>query len=386
MIAPHSQFQNMGTTIFDVMSRMADEYQAINLGQGFPEEQAPDDILRIAADYLLENSNQYPPMIGIPALREALALHEAEHWGLKRNMTGEVLVTSGATEALAASLFAYIENGDEVIVFEPYYDAYVALIRRAGGIPVPVRLTPPDWSVSANAIQSAIGPRTKAILLNDPLNPAGKLFSRVELETIADVAQTQDLLVISDSVYEHLTFDGQPLIPISTLDGMDRRTLKIGSAGKVFSLTGWKVGWVTAPESLLKPVVKAHQFLTFTTPPNLQAAVAYGLKNRADWYLGLKSVMQDRRDTLAEGLQDSGFKTLHSQGTYFLSVPLHGTAWEGRDVEFCQWITREARVAAVPNSVFYLDAPERSVARFCFAKTERTLTEACDRLKRSIQI
>lgn len=381
MITPHPQFAAMGTTIFDVMSRLADEHKAINLGQGFPEEQAPDIVLQKAADWLLTGWNQYPPMIGLPVLREALAAHEQRHWGLARDVKTDIVVTSGATEALAASLFAFIDSGDEVIVFEPYYDAYVALIRRAGGVARPVRLAPPDWELTAAALKAAITPRTKAILLNDPLNPAGKVFSRAEIELIADIAQSSDLLVISDSVYEHLTFDDKQLHPICTLPGMNERTLKVGSAGKIFSLTGWKVGWVTGPADLIKPVTKAHQFLTFTTPPNLQAAVAFGLSEMNDYVLGLKHTMQARRDTLEAGLKSVGFNTLKSGGTYFICVSLAGTRWDGKDADFCQWITREARVAAVPNSAFYLDNPERSVARFCFAKKEATLKEACERLQ-----
>ena len=375
-------FQNMGTTIFEVMSRMAAEHGAINLGQGSPDEQAPEDILKVAADYLMTQSNQYPPMAGLPVLREAVAAHEGQHWKLDRTAMTDVVVTSGATEALAACILAYVSNGDEVIIFEPYYDAYAALIRLAGGVPVAVRLDPPNWEFTAETLKAALSPRTKAILINDPLNPAGKVYDQAELEIIADIAQGKDLLVISDSVYEHLTFDGKPYIPISTLPGMDERTLKVGSAGKIFSVTGWKVGWVTGPEALLKPVTKAHQFLTFTTAPNLQAAVAHGLTHHNDYVVGLKDVLQDRRDILKAGLSDVGFKVLHSQGTYFLSVLLNDTPWEGKDIEFCEWITKEARVAAVPNSVFYLENPNQSVARFCFAKTEATLREACTRLQR----
>lgn len=381
MIRPHPVYAALGTTIFEVMSRMAEEHGAINLGQGFPDETMPRALLEKAGEEILNGSNQYPSMLGTPTLRKAVAAHEARHWDLKRRFEDEVVVTSGATEALAASILAFVGEGDEVIVFEPLYDAYVPLIRRAGARAVPVRLAPPDWKLDTAALKRALTPKTRAILLNDPLNPAAKVYALSELEAIAALAEEADLLAIVDAVYEHLTFDGRPHIPLARLPGMMNRTLKIGSAGKIFSATGWKVGWVTGPAELVKLVAKAHQFLTFATPPNLQAAVAHGLDHWDSWLSGLKTVMQEKRDHLAKGLTEAGMKILPAEGTYFLSASLGGTQWAGRDAEYCKHITEHARVAAIPMSAFYVDKPEASTVRFCFAKKPEVLDGAIARLK-----
>lgn len=381
MIRPHPVYAALGTTIFEVMSRMADQHGAINLGQGFPDETMPRALLEKAGEEILTGSNQYPSMLGVPALRKAVAAHEARHWDLKRRWEDEVVVTSGATEALAASMLAFVGEGDEVIVFEPLYDAYVPLIRRAGARAVPLRLSPPDWKLDPAALKRALTPKTRAILLNDPLNPAAKVYSLSELEAIAAVAEEADLLAIVDAVYEHLTFDGRPHIPLARLPGMMNRTLKIGSAGKIFSATGWKVGWVTGPAELVKIVAKAHQFLTFTTPPNLQAAVAVGLDQWDAWLTGLKGTMQEKRDHLARGLSAAGMRVLPAEGTYFLNASLRGTKWEGKDADYCRHITEHARVAAIPLSAFYIETPETSTVRFCFAKKAEVLDGAIARLK-----
>lgn len=381
MIRAHPVYASLGTTIFEVMSRMAEEHGAINLGQGFPDETMPRPLLEKAGEEILTGSNQYPSMLGLPALRKAVAAHEARHWDLKRRWEDEVVVTSGATEALAAAILAFVGEGDEVIVFEPLYDAYVPLIRRAGGRAVPVRLSPPGWKLDAAALKRTVTPKTRALLLNDPLNPAAKVYELSELEAIAAVAQEADLLAIVDAVYEHLTFDGRPHIPLARLPGMMSRTLKIGSAGKIFSATGWKVGWVTGPAELVKLVAKAHQFLTFTTPPNLQAAVAHGLDHWDAWLSGLKSTMQEKRDHLARGLAGAGMHVIPAEGTYFLSASLAGTKWAGRDAEYCKHITEHARVAAIPMSAFYVDKPEASTVRFCFAKKPEVLDGAIARLR-----
>jgi len=374
-------FAALGTTIFDIMSRLADANSAINLGQGFPDETGPREILAKAADAILSGNNQYPPMAGIAALRQAIAAHEKRHWTLDRVWNEEVVVTSGATEALAACILAFVSPGDEVIIFEPFYDAYLPLIRRAGGIAVPVRLEAPDWRLDERALRQALSPRTKALLLNDPLNPAAKVYDASELRLIADIAREADLVAIVDAVYEHLTFDDRPHIPLASLPGMNARTLKIGSAGKIFCVTGWKVGWITGPSDLIKLVAKAHQFLTFTTPPNLQAAVAYGLDEWDGWLSGLKNQMQEKRDHLAAGLAAAGMKVLPAQGTYFLNVSIEGTNWKGRDADYCRHITEHSRVAAIPLSAFYVDDPEASTVRFCFAKKFEVLDEAIRRLK-----
>lgn len=381
MIRAHPVYAELGTTIFETMSRLSEMHGAINLGQGFPDETAPSPILEKACEAILTGSNQYPSMHGVPALRQAIAVHEERHWDLKRKWDEDVLVTSGATEALAASILAFVSAGDEVVVFEPLYDAYVPLIRRAGGRAVPVRLEAPNWSLDAVALRRAVSPKTRAILLNDPLNPAAKVYEAKELSAIAEVALEADLLVIVDAVYEHLTFDGRRHLPLPTLPGMNERTLKIGSAGKIFSATGWKVGWVTGPAALVKTVAKAHQFLTFATPPNLQLAVAYGLSEWDAWLTGLKKLMQGKRDHLARGLEQAGMQVLRSQGTYFLNGSLAGTPWAGRDAEYCRHITEHARVAAIPLSAFYIEKPEASTVRFCFAKKPEVLDGAIERLR-----
>lgn len=383
MIRAHEAYAELGTTIFEVMSRLAEANNAVNLGQGFPDETGPREILQKAADYLLTGSNQYPPMAGVAALRKAIAAHEERHWRLPRKWDEEVVVTSGATEALAAAILGFVSPGDEVIIFEPSYDAYVPLIQRAGGEAVPVRLEAPDWELNEKALRQALSARTRAIILNDPLNPAAKVFGLSELKIIADVCKEANLLAIVDAVYEHLTYDNRAHIPLSSLPEMNERTLKIGSAGKIFCVTGWKVGWITGPAPLMKIISKAHQFLTFTTPPNLQVAVAYGLDEWDPWLSGLKKTMAEKRDHLSTGLRAAGMKVLPAQGTYFINVSIADTKWAGRDADYCRHITETNRVAAIPLSAFYMRDPEASIIRFCFAKKYEVLDEAIRRLKTS---
>ena len=381
MIRAHGAYAELGTTIFEVMSRLAETNNAVNLGQGFPDEAGPREILERAADYLLTGSNQYPPMAGVVALRKAIAAHEQRHWQLTRKWDEEVVVTSGATEALACAILAFISPGDEVIIFEPSYDAYVPLIQRAGGIPVPVRLEAPNWALNERALRAALTPKTRAVLLNDPLNPAAKVFAAAELKLIAGICEEADLLAIVDAVYEHLTYDNRAHVPLASLPGMGERTLKIGSAGKIFCVTGWKVGWITGPAPLMRIIGKAHQFLTFTTPPNLQAAVAYGLDEWDPWLSSLKKTMAEKRDHLSDGLKAAGMNVLPAQGTYFINASIARTKWEGRDAEYCRHITETNRVAAIPLSAFYMRDPEASIIRFCFAKKYEVLDEAIRRLK-----
>ena len=276
-----------GPTIFTVMSKLALETGAVNLGQGFPEDGWSEAIVQKAAECLRTESNQYPPMLGRLELRRAVSEHDRHYWGLNHDPEFGVLVTSGATEALAAALFALIEAGDEVVVFEPFFDSYLPIIRRAGGIVKLVRLEAPDWKLPQESFRQAINPRTKLILLNNPMNPTGKVWGRAELETIAAAAIEQDCYILSDEVYEHLVFGDQRHIPISSLAGMEPRCLRIGSAGKNFSLTGWKIGWLAGNAELVQAVARAHQFITFTAPPNLQLAVAYGLGLREAWFRGI---------------------------------------------------------------------------------------------------
>jgi aspartate/methionine/tyrosine aminotransferase len=373
-------FQGLGTTVFEVMSRLAIEHEAINLGQGFPDEDGPEDVRRVAAETVVEGPNQYPPMMGLAELRQAVAAHEKRFYGLDVDWRSEVLVTSGATEALADCLFGLIEPGDEVVLIEPLYDSYLPIVRRAGGVPKPVRVTPPDWALDADALRAAFSDRTKLILLNNPLNPAAKVFSRAELELVAELVLRHDAYAVCDEVYEHIVFDGRPHVPLIALPGMRERCLKIGSAGKTFSLTGWKVGYVTAAPELLQPVAKTHQYLTFTTAPNLQKAVAFGLAKDDAYYRRLAGELERKRDRLAAGLKEIGFAVIDCQGTYFVTADVRPLGLKQDDFEACRKLTVEAGVTAIPVSAFYgADAP-RYFIRFCFSKQDAVLDTALERL------
>lgn len=373
-------FASLGTTIFEVMSRLAAEHRAVNLGQGFPEGLEPPFLVEAAARAMAEGPHQYPPMLGLPALRQAVAEHDKRFYGLDIDWQSEVMVTSGATEALADCLFGLISPGDEVVVLEPFYDSYLPIIRRAGGIPRIVRLTPPDWALPRAELEAAFSAKTRLMILNSPMNPTGKLFGEADLGFIADLLLRHDAHAICDEVYEHLSYGGRRHIPLMSLPGMRGRVLRIGSAGKTFSVTGWKVGYVVAAPDLLKPVIKAHQFLTFTTPPALQRAVAEGLATGDDYYRTLTADLERRRDFLDAGLRRVGFDVLPCHGSYFLSADIRPLGYSD-DVEFCRMLTIEAGVAAVPVSAFYETDPPRHYARFCFAKLDETLAEAVRRLE-----
>lgn len=380
MKAANSVFSGLGTTVFEVMSRLAVEHKAINLGQGFPDTDGPEDVRRVAAEAAVEGPNQYPRMMGVDELRRAVAAHEKRFYGLDVDWTSEVLVTSGATEALADCIFGLVEPGDEVVLIEPLYDSYLPIVQRAGGVARPVRVTPPDWWLDRAALEAAFSPRTKAIILNNPMNPAAKVFSRAELDMIADLVIRHDAYAICDEVYEHLVFDGRAHTPLIALPGMRERCLKIGSAGKTFSLTGWKVGYITAAPALLTPVARTHQFITFTTPPNLQRAVAFGLGKEDAYFHGLAAAMQASRDRLAAGLAALGFGVIDSAGTYFVSADIRPLDLGADDVEACRRLTVEAGVTAIPVSAFYgADAPTHFV-RFCFCKSDAVIDAALQRL------
>jgi aspartate/methionine/tyrosine aminotransferase len=374
---------SIGTTIFTVMSALAVEHKSINLGQGFPDTDGPEDVLQAAAAALFDGRNQYPPMPGVPELRQAVARHNHRFYGLDIDWQTGVTVTSGATEAITACLMAVLDPGDEVVLLEPLYDTYIPVVRMLGAIPRIVRLEPPHWDLPHAALEAAFGPKTKAILFNTPMNPCGKVFSAHDLGFIADLVARHDAYAICDEVYEHLTFDGHSHIPLMTLPGMYERTLRIGSAGKTFSLTGWKVGYVTAPPALTPLVAKAHQNLTFTTAPNLQRAVALGLAKDDCYFNGLAASLQARRDQLAAGLAEVGLSVLPTAGTYFITTDFTPLGFNGDDVAFCRHITEQAGVTAIPVSAFYEepDAP-RHYARFAFCKRPEVLDEALTRLKR----
>ena len=371
-------FAALPTSVFERMSRLAREHQAINLGQGFPDDAGPLDVRQIAAEAVVDGWNQYPPMMGLPELRAAVADHYARFQQLAIR-PDDVMVTSGATEAIAGALLALIAPGDEVVLFQPMYDAYLPLVLRAGGVPRFVTLKPPHWQFCDDDLAAAFSPRTKVVLFNNPLNPTGTVYGREALARLAKFCITHDAIALCDEVWEHVVFDGRQHVPLMALPGMAERTVKIGSAGKIFSLTGWKVGFVMAPAHLLNVLAKAHQFVTFTTPPNLQTAVAYGLAKGDDYFVGMRADLQRSRDRFAKGLAERGFRVLPTEGTYFLNVDLAPLGIED-DVAFCEKLVTEHGVAAVPVSAFYAENSVRSVMRFCFSKRDATLSQALARL------
>ncbi len=373
----------LGTTIFEKMSGLARELGAVNLGQGFPDGNGPPDVLEAAAHALLHGSNQYPPMAGIPALRDAVAKHYAVHQGLDLT-PDEVIVTSGATEALAAAIFALVSPGDEVVMFPPIYDAYLPLVQRAGGIARFVRLEPPGWKITAEALAAVGSRKTKLVILNNPLNPTGSMATREELALVAEFCVAHDAVAISDEVWEHVIFDGAEHTSLMTLPGMRDRTVKIGSAGKIFSLTGWKVGWMCAVPPIATVLAKAHQFLTFTTPPNLQSAAAYGLGKDVGYFNTMRSDFATSRDHLAAGLTALGYAVLPSKATYFLSVDLTASGIMQTDTDFCDALVRSHKIAAIPVSAFYPQDAVTNIVRLCFAKDQATLNSALERMPRSV--
>jgi len=375
----NSVFSGLPTTVFETMSRLAREHDAVNLGQGFPDDPGPEDVRRKAAEAVLTGWNQYPPMMGLPELRQAIAAHYRRFQGLDLDPDRETMVTSGATEAIAGALMALIEPGDEVVLFQPLYDAYLPLVLRAGGVPRFVQLRPPHWRFTAADLAAAFSDRTRVVLFNNPLNPAGVVYGREDLALLAEFCVRHDAIAVCDEVWEHVVFDGLKHIPMIALPGMRERTVKIGSAGKIFSLTGWKVGLVAAAPPLMAVLSKAHQFLTFTTPPNLQAAVAFGLMKDDAYFSAMSAGFQRSRDRLVTGLRDLGLGVLSSSGTYFVNVDI-GALGEGDDVAFCERLVREVGVAAIPVSAFYAKDAVRTVARFCFAKTDQTIDRALERL------
>ena len=378
-------FANLGTSVFAVMSQLATEHNAINLGQGFPDSNGPDDVRAKAVEFLGDRPNQYPPMMGVPELRQAVGVHAKRFYDLDVNWREEVMVASGATEALTASLLGLINPGDEVVLIEPIYDCYLPIVRLAGGIPRIVRLSPPHWDLPRAELAAAFSAKTKAIVINSPMNPNGKVFTGDELAFIAGLMERHDAYAVCDEVYEHLIFDAHKHIPLMCLPGMRERCLRIGSAGKTFSLTGWKVGYVTAAPALLLPVAKAHQFLTFTTPPNLQRAVAYGLGKDDAYFRSLAGDLQHKRDIFTAGLRKLGFGVPDSYGTYFVSADFSTLRFNGGDVDFCRLLTTEAGVTAIPISAFFEGDAPTTFVRFAFCKQDHVLDEALGRLGKFIR-
>ena len=365
-------YEQMQTSVFERMSGLATKHGAINLGQGFPDFGWPDEILEAAARALKEGSNQYAPSRGLPQLREAIAAHYNRHHGLSLN-AAHVCVTSGATEAIGAATLATVSPGDEVIIFTPAYDCYAPMIRRGGGVVREVALKPPEWRIERAAIEAAIGDKTRAIIFNNPQNPTGRLFDTQELETIASIAREHDLIVITDEVWEHILLDGQRFTPLASLPGMSERVIKVGSAGKIFSLTGWKIGWMVAAPELANVAARAHQFITFASAPNLQAAVAYGLNEGDAWIEPMKRRFARARDRMTGGLREAGYAVLDAASTYFLCVDLAASGLSVDDEMFAAAAVERAGVAVVPLSAFAEESPATHLVRLCFAKKDETI-------------
>jgi N-succinyldiaminopimelate aminotransferase len=375
-----TRLDGLGTTIFTEMSALAERTGAVNLGQGFPDEDGPPELLDAAQAAMRSGHNQYAPLPGVPALRAAVAAHQARFYGLEVDPDDGVQITFGATEAIAAALLALIEPGDEVVLIDPAYDSYAACVRFAGGVRRTVTLRPPDWALDPDALRAAIGPRTRVLLLNSPHNPTGKVFSRDELSLVASACREHDLIAITDEVYEHLVFEGEH-VPLATLDGMAERTITISSLGKTFSCTGWKTGWATGPAELVAGVRAAKQFLTFAggTPFQHAGAVALGLPD--EWYTAFADGMRERRDRLCAGLAEAGLHVLEPGGTYFANVLLDDG---GDGAAFCRELPGRAGVVAIPTSVFYEDpGAGRSLVRFTFCKRAEVIDEGVRRLRRA---
>jgi N-succinyldiaminopimelate aminotransferase len=376
----NARLQGFGETIFAEMSALALRTGAINLGQGFPDEDGPSEVSRAAVTAIEAGHNQYPPGIGIPELRHAISEHQRRFWGLDYDPDREVLVTAGATEAIAASLLALCDVGDEVLTFEPTYDSYAAGAAMAGATLRVVTLRPPDYRFDVDALRAAVTPRTRLLLLNSPHNPTGKVFSRDELDAVARVCRAHDLIAVTDEVYEHLVFDGEH-VPLATLPGMRDRTITISSGGKTFSFTGWKVGWACGPDELVDAVRTAKQFLTYVNGAPFQHAIAVGLGLPDEYFRDIADVLRAKRDRLCDGLLDAGFTVYPPAGTYFVTADISPFG-ETDGLAFCRELAGRAGVVAIPNAVFYTNREEgRSLVRFAFCKREAVLDDAVGRLK-----
>jgi N-succinyldiaminopimelate aminotransferase len=379
-VQPNPVFAELPTTIFTVMSALAVEHRAINLGQGFPDEDGPLAIREAAARALIDGSNQYPPMKGRIELRRAICAHARRFYDLRFDPDANVVVTSGGTEALTASIMGLVGQGGEVVLIEPAYDSYTPIAEAVGARVKTVKLAPPNWRLEADALAAAMTPQTRAVMLNTPLNPIGRAFTRAELEGVARVLARSNAVAICDEVYEHLIFDGRAHVPLMTLPGMAERVVRVGSAGKMFSLTGWKIGWVTGPKALIDVIARAHQFITFTSPPALQLGIAYALEHEIDFTLNLTRQLQGNRDLLADALPRLGFEVLSCQGSYFLTAGIRGLTNE-TDRAFCERLVREAGVALIPLSVFFSNGTPDHLVRFAFCKRRAVLEDALQRLE-----
>ncbi|MCL3837929.1 pyridoxal phosphate-dependent aminotransferase [Aeromicrobium duanguangcaii] len=379
-----ARLDGLGVTIFAEMAQLATSTGAINLGQGFPDQDGPDVIKEAARRAITEGHNQYPPGMGIPALREAIARHQHRFHGIDVDPQREVVVTTGATEAIAAAVLGLVDPDDDVLVLEPYYDSYRAVIQMAGARHRAVTLRAPDFRLPVDELRAAVTPRTTAIVLNTPHNPTGAVLTADELAAIAEVAIEHDLVVISDEVYEHLTFD-VPHVPIATLPGMAERTLTISSAGKTFSFTGWKVGWATGPAHLVSALFGAKQFLSYTSGAPFQHAVAQALDLPDSFFSSFTADLQRRRDLLCAGLESAGFEVFVPDGTYFATTDVAALGFTD-GLEFCRSLPGLAGVVAIPHQVFFDDRPDgsnpgRTLVRWAFCKRDTVLEEAAERLR-----
>jgi N-succinyldiaminopimelate aminotransferase len=375
----NSRLQGLGTTIFAAMSALADATGAVNLGQGFPDYDGPIEVLEAARDAIRAGHNQYPPGRGIPALRDAIARHQRHFYGLDFDPATEILVTAGATEAMAGTILSLCEVGDEVVMFEPYYDAYPAVAAMAGASHRVVRLRPPRWDFDPDELRRAITPRTRLVIVNSPHNPTGKVFDRAELACIAQVCVEHDLIAVTDEVYEHLLFDGEH-VPLSSLDGMRERTVTISSAGKTFSVTGWKIGWICASPDLITAVQTAKQYLTFAGGTPFQHAVVAGLSLSDDRVREVCDDLRMRRDLFCGGLRDIGFEVIEPQSGYFAMTDI--SSFGERDADaFCLGAPERFGVVAIPTHVFYDHKEDaRDLVRWAYCKSTATLEEALSRL------
>lgn len=378
-----SRLQGFGTTIFAEMSALAVRTGSVNLGQGFPDTDGPSEVLEAAIGAIRGGLNQYPPGPGMPVLREAIAAHQQRFWGVEYDADAEVLVTAGATEAIAGALLALLDTGDEVVVFEPMFDSYAPCISMAGATARPVPLHPPQFSFDPDELRAAFSPRTRLVLLNTPHNPTGHVFSRDELQMIADLAIEHDVVVVTDEVYEHLVFDGLEHICIASLPGMRERTLVISSGGKTFSTTGWKVGWAVGPAPLVSAVRTAKQFLTYVNAGPFQPAIAVGLRLGDEFFRGLADDLKAKRDRLVPGLRAAGFDVLPSSSTYFVMADIRRLQPDGDGMHLCRTLPEVCGVVAIPAEVLYLDRQRgRHLVRFAFCKRPEVLDEAVSRLAR----
>jgi N-succinyldiaminopimelate aminotransferase len=374
------RLEGLGTTVFAEMSALALETGAVNLGQGFPDTDGPSEVAEAAIAAIRAGINQYPPGPGIPDLRQAVAEHQKRFYGLDVDPATEVVVTTGATEAVAAALLGLVDPGDEVVALEPFYDSYTACIQMAGGVRVPVTLRAPDFRLDVDRLRAAISPRTRLILLNTPHNPTGTVLTREELAAVAELAVERDLVVVTDEVYEHMTYD-VPHLPLAAFPGMAGRTLTISSAGKTFSFTGWKVGWATGPRHLVRAVLMAKQFLTFVSGAPFQPAVAVGLRLPDTFFDAARDDLRRKRDLVCAGLRDAGFEVFEPQGTYFVTADVRPLGFSD-GFQLCRELPHRVGVVAIPHQVFYDDVEAgRPLVRFAFCKRDEVLVEAMTRLQ-----